>query len=102
MHSIIQLDMMGCNDCKDDDDGGGGNGGADLIFFFFPSTCDIPSARKWLFKVEMADALEVQSFPIQRLVGLLLAESPVITGSQPKGRGCKGGQRGCVDHCPGS
>lgn len=86
MHSIIQLDMMGRNDCKDDDDG---SDGPDLIFFFFffPSTCDIPSARKWLFKVEMADALEVQSFPIQRLVGLLLAESPVITGSQPKGRG---------------
>ncbi len=54
---------------------------------WFP-TCDIPSARKWLFKVEMADALEVQSFLIQRLVGLLLAESPVITGSQPGVRGC--------------
>lgn len=32
----------------------------------------------------MADALEVQSFLIQRLVGLLLAKSPVITGSQPR------------------
>lgn len=82
------------NDCKDDDDGSGGSDGADLIFFFFsPPTCDIPFARKWLFKVEMADALEVQSFPIQRLVGLLLAESPVITGSQPKGRG-RGGEGG--------
>lgn len=35
----------------------------------------------------MADALEVQSFLIQRLVGLLLAKSPVITGSQPRGKG---------------
>lgn len=37
----------------------------------------------------MADALEVQSFLIQRLVGLLLAKSPVITGASAReGRGC--------------
>lgn len=37
----------------------------------------------------MLRALEEQSFLIQRLVGLLPAKSPVITGSQPKGeRGC--------------
>lgn len=59
---------------------------------WFPN-CDIPSVGKWLFKVEMADALEVQSFLIQRLVGLLLAKSPVITGSQPR-------RVGGVDHCP--
>lgn len=64
-----------------------------VVVTWFP-TCDIPSARKWLFKVVMADALEVQSFLIQRLVGLLLAESTVITGSHPRGEG------GGVDHCP--
>lgn len=39
----------------------------------------------------MDDALAVQSFLIQRLVGLLVAESPVIAGSQPcaAGRGCR-------------
>lgn len=55
-----------------------------MVVTWFP-TCDIPSARKWLFKVEMVDALEVESFVIQRLVGLLLAKSPVIMGSQPRG-----------------
>lgn len=39
----------------------------------------------------MDDALAVQSFLIQRLVGPLVAESPVITGSQPwaAARGCR-------------
>ena len=35
-----------------------------------------PSARKWPFKVEMADALEVQSCLIQRLVGLFTSQEP--------------------------
>lgn len=38
----------------------------------------------------MADALEEQSFVIQRLVGLSQAKSPVIAGSQPRG-----GKVGC-------
>lgn len=46
-----------------------------------------PSTGKWFFRLEMADALAVQSFLIQRLVGLLLAKSPVITGSQLWGGG---------------
>lgn len=39
----------------------------------------------------MDDALAPQSVLIQGLVGLLVAESPVITGSQPRaaGRGCR-------------
>lgn len=48
------------------------------------------SPWKWFFRLEMDDALAVQSFLSQRLVGLL-AESPAITGSQPwaAGWGCQ-------------
>lgn len=48
-----------------------------------------PSARKWPFKVEMADALEVQSCLIQRLVGLFTSQEPCDYRISSKGgRGC--------------